>query len=272
MLVANARMYTLEAATDAAWREWMAWVARAADVPLRYEPHRPPAPLPALWQRDDVGCVLMCGYPLATWPDAATRPRALAALVSEDAASSGRAMYRTAIVARADGDVRGVDDLRGRRFAYTTPGSQSGYQAVRAWLAQRALAANGHLFAATLGPLVTPRAIVEAVLGGEADAGPVDGYWLELLRRHEPGTAARLSTIDVTPWTPMPPFVCSAAVPADVRARLREALIAAARTDALSALRATLAVSDVRPADASDYDDLAARARATDALGYPSLQ
>ena len=270
MLVANARMYTVDAATDAAWREWFGWVANAADVTLRYEAHRPPLPLEALWERRDLGCALMCGYPLATWADAATRPHVLAALANADEPSD-RAMYRTAIVSRADG-LRGVEDLRGCRFAYTMPGSQSGYQAVREWLAPRALAADGRLFARTVGPLVTPRAVVDAVLGGDADAGPLDAHWLELLQRHEPDTAARLRVLDYTPWSPMPPFVCSPTLPPGVRTRLRDALVEAGCADALRAARHTLGVHGVAHARASDYDVLAKRARATDALGYPSLQ
>jgi ABC-type phosphate/phosphonate transport system substrate-binding protein len=273
MLVANARMYTVDRATDAAWREWMRWIARAADVPLRYEPHPPPLSLHTLWGRDDLGCALMCGYPLATWDDAATRPCVLAAMAGASGQQQPvRALYRTAIVSRADGEVRAVEDLRGRRFAFTTPGSQSGYQAVREWIASRALETGGRLFATTVGPLVTPRAIVDAVLGGEADAGPLDGHWLELLQLHDPDTAARLRIVEFTPWSPMPPFVCSAALSLDLRTRLRDALLAAGRADALHAPRATLRIHGVLPAHASDYEVLAQRARATDALGYPSLQ
>ena len=272
MLVANARMYTVEATTDAAWREWVAWIARRADVPLRYEAHAAPAPLDTLWRRDDLGCVLMCGYPLATWDDPATRPHALAAVVPADAQAPGRAVYRTMIVARADSAIQSAEDLRGRRFAFTTQGSQSGYQAVRGSLADRALATGGRFFGATVGPRVSPRGIVDAVLGGDADAGPLDSYWLLLLRRHEPDIAARLRVVDCTPWTPLPPFVCSAAVPRPTRERLRAALLEAARADALVDTRAALALAGVAAADAADYAPLASAARAADAVGYPSLQ
>jgi ABC-type phosphate/phosphonate transport system substrate-binding protein len=272
-LVANARMYAVERATDAAWRELLAWVARAAEVPMRYESHAAPAPLDALWRRPDLGCALMCGYPFATWRDPAiARPQLLAAAVPKSAEPAGRALYRTAIVVRSDGDIATADALRGRRFAYTTPGSQSGYQAAREWLAPRALAAGGRWLGAAVGPLVTPRGVVDAILCGEADAGPLDAYWLDLLRLHEPATARQLRTVAFTDWTPSPPFVCSAAVPPPMRQRIASALLEAGTSAELAAVRATLALAGVAPVDAGDYALLAQRAHAADALGYPSLQ
>jgi ABC-type phosphate/phosphonate transport system substrate-binding protein len=272
VLVANARMYSVEATTAAAWQALLEWVAQRADVPMIYEPHRPPAPLDALWRRPDLGGALMCGFPFATWHDpAVVRPHPLAAVVPL-AAPSGEPVYRTAVVTRADGDIAGLDDLRDRRFAYTTPESQSGYQAVREWMGARAAAAGGRWFGATIGPLVTPRAVVDAILRGDADAGPLDAYWLDLLMRHEPATARQLRTVTHTDWTPLPPFVCSAAVPPPQRQRIAGALLEAGETPALGDVRATLAIATLAPVTAADYAVLATRARATDALGYPVLQ
>jgi ABC-type phosphate/phosphonate transport system substrate-binding protein len=272
-LIANARMYTAEPTTDAAWRALLAWVAQAADVPMRYEPHAAPATLPALWQRDDLCCALMCGFPLATWHDVhVARPVPLAAAVPLDSEAPDDATYRTALVTPADSALASVEALRGCRFAYTTPDSQSGYQAVREWAAERAQSNGGRWFGALVGPLVTPRGVVDALLRGDADAGPLDAYWLALLQAHEPATAARLRVLAWTAWSPIPPFVCSAAVPALTRDRIGAALVAAGRAPALASLRATLRLATVVPADPGVYDRLAARARAVDDLGYPSLQ
>jgi len=272
MLVANARMYSVEATSAGAWQTLLEWVGQRAAVPLAYEPHRAPAPLDALWRRPDLGCALMCGYPFATWHDAAVvRPHPLAVVVPL-AADEGRPVYRTAIVTRANGDIVHPDDLRGRRFAYTTPGSQSGYHAVREWLGARAAAAGGRWFSATVGPLVTPRAVVDAILQGDADAGPLDSYWLDLLARHEPATARQLRTLALTDWTPLPPFVCSAAVSPPQRQRIAGALLDAGDAPELAQARADLRLSTLAPVHGADYAVLATRARATDALGYPVLQ
>jgi ABC-type phosphate/phosphonate transport system substrate-binding protein len=273
MLITNARMYTLERATGAAWRKLLAWVGDVAGVSMRYELHAAPAPLDALWRRPDLGCALMCGYPFAAWRDAnVPRPALLAAAVPRNAEPEGRSRYRTALVVASRSAIARPEDLQGTRMAFTTPDSQSGYQAVREWAAVRAASAGGRWFGETIGPLVTPRRVVEAVLSGEADAGPLDGYWLELLRLHEPVTAAKLRVVALTEWTPLPPFVCSATLEPPVRTYLATALVMAGRTPDLAQERATLALAGIVPADAADYAILATRARDADNVGYPVLQ
>jgi ABC-type phosphate/phosphonate transport system substrate-binding protein len=270
-LVGNARMYSVERTTANAWRALLAWIADTAQVALRYVDHPPPAALETLWRRPDLGCTLMCGYPWATW-NAARGPRPVILAAPVPCEPGGRAAYRTTLVARADSAIATLDDLRTRRFAYTTPQSQSGYQAVRALLADRVERPAARFFESTVGPLVTPRRVVHAVVTGEADAGPLDSYWLELLRKHEPDTAERLREVASTDWTPMPMFVAGGRVEPDVREQLARALVAAGSAHELTDVRSTLALSGfVRP-DPRSYAVLAERARAADALGYPVLQ
>jgi ABC-type phosphate/phosphonate transport system substrate-binding protein len=272
-LVANARMYCVEPASAAAWRTLLQWVGTHARVPLRYIDHPAPAALSSLWRRSDVGCALMCGYPWATWNRArGPRPVPLAVPVPSAAESCGRPVYRTAIVARADGAITSLDDVRGRRFAYTTPDSQSGYQAVRTLFADQVRHADENLFEAVVGPLVTPRRVVDAILGDDADAGPLDSYWLDLLRLHEPATAARLRVIATTQWTAMPMFVASALVDAALHDALGRALIAAGSAPELASLRGTLALSRIASPELGSYAALSERARAADALGYATLR
>ena len=271
MLVANARMYSVERTTANAWRTLLAWVAAQAEVPLTYVEHPPPASLDALWRRPDLGCALMCGYPWATW-SAARGPRPVSVGAPVPCEAESRAAYRTAIVVRAESTATSLDDLRGRRFAYTTPHSQSGYQAVRRLLADRITPQAPRFFEAVVGPLIAPRRVVHAVVTGEADAGPLDSYWLALLRLHEPATAARLRVVAHTEWTPLPMFVAAARIEPATHEAVARALLAAGSARELADLRATLALSGfVRP-DPHAYDVLAERAREADALGYPALQ
>jgi ABC-type phosphate/phosphonate transport system substrate-binding protein len=271
-------MYSVEPRSAAAWRALFAWVAREAGVAMTYAGMDPPASLEALWRRDDLGCALMCGYPWATW-DAAdparagvARPQALAAPIPDVAASAGRSVYRTSIVVRDDAPFGALADLRDRRFAFTTPSSQSGYQAVRTHLAGTPIGSGDRYFGATVGPLVTPRRVVDAVLGGAADAGPLDSYWLAILQRNEPATARRLRIVADTPWTPMPLLVCAASVPEDVADAIRRALVAAGADAALADVRATLVLAGIANAEPASYAALVDRARRADALGYPVLQ
>jgi ABC-type phosphate/phosphonate transport system substrate-binding protein len=272
-LAANARMYSVEARSADAWTTLVAFVADEARVPLAPLALAPGAPLEDLWRRDDLGCALMCGWPWVTWDErSGPRPRALAVPVPDVAAAERRPVYRTSIVVRDDAPFASLGDLSERRFAFTTPSSQSGYQAVRAHMAAQAAASGGRAFGRMVGPLVTPRRVVEAILGGEADAGPLDSYWLAILARNEPATAARLRVLESTMWTPLPLFVCAASVPAAQADALAAALRAAGSAPALADVRATLVLADVAPVVPASYAVLLDRARSADALGYAVLR
>ena len=271
-MIANARMYSLDAHVAALWRQLFERVAGRAGVALEMVEHAAPRPLAQLWQRDDLGCVFMCGYPWSTWPRRESRPRLLAVPLPRGERYAGQPVYCSDIVVRRDAPFIDIDALRGTRFAFTLESSQSGWQAPRAFFAEHALRSGGRWFGETVGPLVTPRAVADAVIEGRADAAPLDSYWHDLLQLHEPATAARLRVVASTPMTPMPALVCAASTPDEVHARLADGLLGVASDDALGAVRQALAIRGFAlPVDA-DYANLARRAQALDARGYARLQ
>ncbi len=265
---ANARMYSLDPVLAAAWHALFAAVARRADVALEWIEHPAPRPLHDLWQRSDLGCAFICGFPWATW-SGTDRPLALAAPLPANPLCEGRSEYWSDIVVRADAPAQRLDDLFGRRMAWTVPDSQSGHQALRTLLAERS--GGRPLFSATVGPLVTPRRVVEAVLAGDADAGPLDSYWHDLLRGREGALAAQLRVVARTPPTPMPLLVCAASMPSALRARLVAALLEVGSRDDLAELRRPLQIDGFARVDGAAYELLAQRAAHADRAGYPHL-
>src|SRR5436309_3009019 len=89
--------------------------------------------------------------------------------------------------------------------------------------------ANARMYSVTPAAAVAWRAllgrVVEVVLAGEADVGPVDAYALSLLREHEPALVAPLRTIARTPPTALPLFVASPGVAKQQLTALRAALL-----------------------------------------------
>jgi ABC-type phosphate/phosphonate transport system substrate-binding protein len=269
-LVANARMYAVNAAVEARWQELFAWIARCAGIPLEVIDYRPPAALGDLWRCNDLGAVAMCGYPLAAWADG-SRPVPIAAPAPSGHRFAGRAVYWTDIAVRADSRFERDDDLDGARFGWTAEDSQSGYQAPRRHFAARALARGGRFFGSVYGPLITPRRVVESILDGSIDAGPLDAYWHALLRLHEPETANRLRVIGHTDETPIPCFVASRATPEAMRERLIQGFVDASEAAELRDVRADLALARFERVGVQTYEGLARRAREVDALGYARL-
>jgi ABC-type phosphate/phosphonate transport system substrate-binding protein len=241
-----------------------AWLAETSGVPLGYLDHAPPAPLEALWARDDLGAAFMCGFPFAS---AAPQPHILAAPVPSPARYGGLPRYCTDFVVRADSPATRLSDTFDGRLGWTVQHSQSGYNAVRHHLLRYPADRSERLFRQTVGPLVTPRRVIEAVIDGSIDVGPLDSYVHDLLARHEPATAARLRTIESTAMTPIPPLIASAAVPNDEVERLRDALLSRELQKELAPTLDTLMLAWFAPIGAADYDGLLAQQRSADTAG-----
>jgi ABC-type phosphate/phosphonate transport system substrate-binding protein len=256
-LVANARMYAVTPAVKAAWQHLFAWVAQASSVPLAYLDHAAPAPLETLWERSDLGAAFMCGFPFAS---AAVKPQLLAAPIPSPPRYGGKPCYCTDLVVRADSAFGQLSDTFGGRIGWTVEHSQSGYRAVRHHLA----ALPAAYYAQWVGPLVTPRRVVDALLAGEIDVGPLDSYVHDLLKRHEPETAAKLRVIESTAMTPIPLLVALPGVADDAVARLRHALLCCQAAPELAATLDRLLLARFAAVDPADYDMLLDQARAAD--------
>jgi len=249
MLVANARMYAVTPAVKAAWQHLLAWAAKESGVPLSYIDHAAPAPLEALWARGDLGAAFMCGFPFAS---AAVRPLVLAAPIPSPPRYGGKACYCTDLVVRADSAFVQLSDTFGGRIGWTVEHSQSGYQAVRHHLA----ALRAARFAQWIGPLVTPRRVIDALLRDAIDVGPLDSYVHDLLKRHEPETASKLRVVESTVMTPIPLLVASPGAADDAIARLRHALLSCHSAPELATTLDTLLLARFVAVDPADYDVL----------------
>ena len=259
----NARLYAPTPGLKAAWDALFARVSEAAGVSLEPLDHPAPAPLEDLWRRDDLGLAFLCGLPFARGdyavvPVAAPRPLGAPGPV-----------YATDLVVRAEDDIRALPDAFGRRVGWTVEHSQSGFNALRHHLLAHRNSARPNLFAESVGPLVTPRGVIEALLAGRIDLGPLDSHVHALLKAEEPATAARLRTVGTTAPTPMPLLVASAGVAPEAVARLRAALLALAADAAARPLLDRLHLAGFAAIERADYGVLLDRAEAALRAGYP---
>ncbi|HEY8563880.1 MAG TPA: PhnD/SsuA/transferrin family substrate-binding protein [Beijerinckiaceae bacterium] len=261
-LVANARMYGLTPGLRDAWGALFAWISGRAGVPLAVIDHAAPAPLEALWRRDDLGLAFMCGLPFtrgeyAVVPVAAPVP-----------SSTGRSAYASDLVVRAHDDAATLPDTFGRRIGWTVEHSQSGFNALRFHLLAHRSPDRPQLFSASVGPLVTPRRVIEALLAGEIDLGPLDSYAHDLLKAEDPETAARLRVVATTSETPMPLLVASAGVDGETIERSRAALLAASAEPRLAPVLSRLRLQGFAAVERSEYRVLLDQAAAAEAAGY----
>jgi ABC-type phosphate/phosphonate transport system substrate-binding protein len=249
-----------------AWRALFDWVGRHAGVALDYIDHAAPAPLEELWARDDLAAAFMCGYPFAM---AASRPRIVAAPIPASPRYRGAPVYCTDFVVRADSPYLQLSDTFGGKIGWTVSHSQSGFNAVRHHLLRYRPQGADRLFAQSIGPLVTPRKVIEAVLDRTIDVGPLDSFVHDLLIGHEPDTAAQLRTVESTAMTPIPPLIASPSAPLDTVERLRRSLLAASADPEVAPILEDLRLASFAAVDAADYDSLVTQAREAEAHDYP---
>jgi ABC-type phosphate/phosphonate transport system substrate-binding protein len=193
-------MYSVAPAAGAAWRRLLKYAIAQAGIAMAVVDHPPPAGLPELWARADLGCVFMCGWPFAQ--EGGVRP-IVAAPVPAAAWSGGRPVYRAEFVVAAESPFQTLEDVLGRRFAFNARHSHSGWNLPFAHLAGM----DAPSFAALVGPFVTHQASIAAVVAGEADVACIDSLVLDLLRLHDPGLVGAVRVVGATAESPIPLFV-----------------------------------------------------------------
>jgi ABC-type phosphate/phosphonate transport system substrate-binding protein len=248
--IANARMYSVDPAARAAWRDLFGWLASESGVPLDIIDHAFPLPLSELWSRRDLACAFMCGLPFMR---AAAQPLPIAAPVPRDAPVTGRPLYTTRLIVRADSSFAALEETFGGRLGYTVEDSHSGYNALRHHLLPYRSSHSDRLYRESIGPLHTPRRVIEAVLAGDIDVGPLDSYALDLMLRHEPELADRIRIVASTEAAPIPFLVASPECPANVVAALRVALLRFGSAQGCAELRDRLCLDRFAPVDVADY-------------------
>jgi ABC-type phosphate/phosphonate transport system substrate-binding protein len=255
-MIANARMYSVNAAAKAAWRELLAWVTQRASAPWDIIDYEAPAPLSALWARDDLGCALMCGLPYSL---RAPAPLLIAAPVPSKPRYRRRPRYMTDLAVRADSPYRSITDTFGGNIGFTVADSQSGYFALRHFLRPFQQQRGGALYRSAVGGQLNARGVIDALAAGKIDVGPLDSYSYDLLTHLEPDYANQVRIIASTEPTAIPPFVATADLDSDLRARLRQAFAEVESAPDLAAARARLLLTGFEFPSSEDYAPLRAR-------------
>jgi ABC-type phosphate/phosphonate transport system substrate-binding protein len=260
-MIANARMYAVDAQAGELWRALLSTVAAQADLNVEVIEHAPPACLDDLWRRTDMAAVFMCGLPYSR---ANPKPTLIAAPVLAAAEFAGLPQYWSELVVRSDSRFYDLQSTFGGKICLTAPNSQSGYAAALQYLMAFDAARDGKagarapLYREIAAPAVTPLGAVTAIVAGTADVAPIDAYAYRLLQKHRGDLTSKLRTVARTASTPIPPLVASIALEASVEGaqRLRAAFTAAHRDPALKVLLAGLELSHFVTPDPRDYDAL----------------
>jgi ABC-type phosphate/phosphonate transport system substrate-binding protein len=264
--IANARMYAVTPEAEAAWRNLLARILEAAGVSCVYEAYPAPQPLEKLWARGDLGCVLMCGFPIAT---GLAEIVPIAAPIPSMPWAGGRAVYRSDLIVRDDSPFETLADTFGHRLGWTIEHSHSGFNALRHHLLGFRTADRPNLFGEVKGHLVTARGILDAVKSGDIDVGPLDAYWHGLMRHHRPDLVEAVRVIDTTALAPIPAFVAAPRMGPEAVSRMKEAFAAAGAEPWFKPFGKALCLYGFEPVEQGDYAATLDRDRRAKAAGYP---
>ncbi len=264
--IANARMYAVSPEAEAAWRELLGHIAADAGVELAYEAYPAPQPLEDLWRRPDLGCVFMCGYPVALRIAEVTP---LASPIPAADWAGGEPVYRSDLIVRADSAFGTLEDTFGGRAGWTVTHSHSGFNAFRHHLLRYRTAVRPVLYGEMIGELVTARRVLDAVGDGTIDVGPLDAYWHMLIAKYRPELTAGVRVVESTDLAPAPAFVASPALPAGAVDRLRAAFAGAAAQDWFAPLGEALCLEGFARVTRGDFNATLRWHAAAKAAAYP---
>jgi ABC-type phosphate/phosphonate transport system substrate-binding protein len=267
-LIANARMYSVAPGADSAWKRLFAWLETASGVPLTVIDHAFPAPLDELWSRQDLACTFMCGWPYLR--RGATHTVVAAPIPSADYAQDSP-VYCSHFVVRADSPFRCLEDTFGNRFAFTVKDSHSGYNAPRHHLLKYRSGTARRLYREIVGPLMTPRRVLEAIIEKKTDVGPLDSFAYDLLRRHAPELASETRVVASTKTIAIPAFMAAKGTPAAIVERLADTLCGLKDQSELAFLRDDLCIVGFARLDPDIYHTAEQWAKEAEALGRDTI-
>jgi ABC-type phosphate/phosphonate transport system substrate-binding protein len=172
------------------------------------------------------------------------------------------------IIVNAMSSAQSIEDLRGARAAINEPGSNSGYNLFRAFVAPHAV--DGRFFSSAL-ETGGHRASIDAVSLGEADIAAIDCVTFGNTLRFDPDRVAGVRILAETTKGPGLPFITAAATPAKDLIILRRALAEAIADPELAAICDTLSLRGISLLGDAEYEVLGNLARDADRHGYPAI-
>ncbi|MBP1872548.1 hypothetical protein LPJGGPFB_04442 [Ensifer adhaerens] len=169
------------------------------------------------------------------------------------------------IVVNAQSSATSFEDLRGGRAAINEPGSNSGYNLFRAFVAPHAV--DGRFFSSVL-ETGGHGASMDAVSRGAADVAAIDCVTFGNTLRFDPDRVAGLRILAETAKGPGLPFITAMSTPAENLVILRQALSETIADPAFADVCDTLSLQGISLLGDNDYEVLADFDRDAARQGY----
>jgi len=204
--------------------------------------------LASIWKDPALVLTQTCGYPLKL--EYADTLRAVAVPVYRAEGCVGH-QYSSAIVVRSNESGQGLVDYSDRRFAANSIDSQSGFNCIRAKLAQSCAPSP---FFATILWTRGHRSSLQALREQRADIAAIDAVTLALLRQYASTEMAGLKVIEYSELTPGLPYATRYNASTLTYTRTGDALLTAASNPSAASLRKALLIDSIKLIDSNAYE------------------
>lgn len=205
-----------------------------------------------LFYQGELDICWLCGLPYV-WKsaDPSSQVELLAAPVMSGKRYRDQPVYFSDVVVRRDSVYRSFGDLRGSRWAYNEPRSQSGYNVVKHHL--RSIGETLSYFGRVI-ESGAHQASLQMLLSAEADVSVIDSTVLEHECRRNTDLLDQIRVIDSLGPSPIPPWVIWKGLPATLKHNLRHALIDMHKDSEGAAILAEGAIARFASVNDRDYD------------------
>jgi phosphonate transport system substrate-binding protein len=193
--------------------------------------------LPYVIFADDPGCKIeLLGVPVMAGPQ-----------------YEGQPVYFSEVIVRADSPYESFEALRGSRFTFNETGSLSGYYIMLHHL-KRIREELSYFGTATASGAHTQS--VKQVLDGRADCAAVDSMVLDVLIEEQPDLLSQFRSVQRLGPNPIPPWIVSSALSAQVRQELSVCLHGMTTDPVGKAVLARGGMQGMACLDDRDYDSV----------------
>ncbi len=205
--------------TEASTKPLARYLTLALNIPARIVTEADYAALIERMRAGEIDAALLGEYAFYI---AQQEAGAEALAVSVESGSDEAATYQSVVVARTDGHIHALDDLRGLAVGFVDPSSTAGYLIPRRMLREAGVDPD-----ADIRPqfFASHSAIAEAVIAGAIDAGALHGVYAARMVAGRSPSDVSLRTIAMSPPIPKGPFAVRRGLDREVRQRLLQALL-----------------------------------------------
>lgn len=166
--------------------------------------------------------------------------------------ANGKTVYHSYIIANKSGSINSMKDLRGKKFAFTDPQSNTGCLVPTYMLARMGETPNS--FFSDYFFSNSHDNSIKAVADNQTDGAAVDSLIWEFMNKVDPSVTSRTKIVEKSPPYGIPPIVVNPALDPEIKKRLKKILLTLHEDKKGAALLAKIQIDRFVEGDDRMYD------------------